>query len=171
MSLLLTTVNTTTITELVDTDNAPAVFTHPVVDSNLLDKWGADDIRAATSLQTAIDNGDVTLTYNGSRIADITLFGLGAGRTYNAIRAITASETVSFSDEIVVYTGTGTATVTLPDPTGRFGESILIKNQTANDVTVATLAGNIDTFATITISGGVLAAVNFVSDGTNWLAV
>lgn len=80
MSLLLTTVNTFTVTELIDTNNAPAVFTHPIVNEDLLVKWVDDEIRTAASLQTAIDNGDCTVTYNGNLVTDISLFGLSTGQ-------------------------------------------------------------------------------------------
>lgn len=79
MSLLLTTVNTITVTELIDTTNAPAIFTHPVVNEDLLEKWVPDEIRTATSLQTAITNGDCVVTYNGNPVSDISLFGLSTG--------------------------------------------------------------------------------------------
>ena len=77
MSLLLTTVITTTIAELIDIDNNSVVFTHPVVDENLLANWASDEIRDATSLQTAITNGDVILTFNSEVVNDISFFGLG----------------------------------------------------------------------------------------------
>lgn len=171
MSLLLTTINSITISELIDTDNNPASFVHPIVDEDLLAKWSPDDIRSATSLQTAINNGDCSLTYNGSNVSDVALFGLGVGRLYNSIRAITTSDTATFNDEIIVFNGPVGQTATLPDPSGRVGENITIKNSSPNTLSVTSALGTIDGFASISIEGVIFASITFVSDGTGWIAI
>ena len=172
MSILLTTTTTTTITDIQGLDNNPLVFVHPVVDEDILLNFDLEDLRQSTSFQTAIDNGDVALTFNGIQVTDLSQIGLSLGRVYRGILPVFASQTLPYTSEIIVYRGTGlTDVLTLPDAAGHNGEVIIVKNQSANDITVDTLGGTIDGFVSVTIQGVLLSAIEFVSDGTDWIAV
>ena len=81
------------------------------------------------------------------------------------------------TDKYVLYTGSSNATFTLPTAVGVTGKEYMIKNMTANTVTISTTgteqiwqdAANKITTATL----GVDAQNNWikvVSDGTNWIS-
>ena len=78
MALLLNTTTTVTINDLIDTNNAGAVFTHPVVDYNLLEKWDVEDIRNSADMQAAIDAGNISVSFQGSPLKSLTNLGLSS---------------------------------------------------------------------------------------------
>jgi hypothetical protein len=87
-------------------------------------------------------------------------------------RAFTASTTATATDNLLVFTGTGAATVTLPTAVGCDGRSYMIKNaSTTGPVPVLTIA----TTSAQTIDGAASWAlstsnesITLISNGANW---
>jgi hypothetical protein len=104
-----------------------------------------------------------------------TALGLDAASTLTSTTSTTYN--VLTTDKYVVYTGSSNATFTLPTAAGVAGKEYMIKNMTANSVTISTTgseqiwqdAANKTTSASL----GTDAQNNWikvVSDGTNWIS-
>lgn len=94
------------------------------------------------------------------------------GAVAMAVRSVTANSAIGFSDEVILFTGTSAATVTLPDATGATGRVYWIKNASTL-LPVPTLA--INTTSSQTLDGVTTWAldepnevIRVVSDGSNW---
>lgn len=92
------------------------------------------------------------------------------GSLATAYRSFTANSTASISDNMLVFTGTAAATLTLPDAAGCAGRSYWIKNVSSNTslLTIATTSSQ-------TIEGLVSwlldefnEGIHVVSNGANW---
>jgi hypothetical protein len=95
-----------------------------------------------------------------------------AGR--QALRAITASTALAYTDDVVPVDASGGAvTVTLPNVAGVAGKSITVKRTSAgaNAVTVARGGTSLIDGATSKVLGSQSAFCTVVSDGTNWLVI
>lgn len=168
MTVELSTVSTTTITELIDVTNLPVVFTHPVVGFILTDFWTMEEIRYATSLQTAIDAGNVILSRNGKVIKSLSqIYEIPSP----IIEIVTASATILDATDLVLFNGGVGQTLTLPTPVTNDGKLLTMKNISANAVDITSTVGNIDGYTTISFTGGNIASFTITSDGANWRAI
>ena len=87
-----------------------------------------------------------------------------------AFSTVTVSTAIGPADGFVLVDTTGgNITITLPDATTVLGREFTVKRTTAgaNVLTVATVAGLIDTFASVTIMTQ-YTALRFKSDGTDF---
>ena len=92
------------------------------------------------------------------------------GSLSTGFRAFTASTTAAAADNMLVFTGTSAATLTLPDATACAGRTYWIKSTSSNAsvLTVATTAAQtIDGIAGWTLPQ-TNKAIALVSDGANW---
>jgi hypothetical protein len=93
------------------------------------------------------------------------------GSMATAYRAFSAGTTAAITDNMLVFTGTAAATLTMPDATACEGRYYWIKSTSSNSstLTIATTASQtIDDLAFWTITQ-TNKAVRLVSNGTNWL--
>lgn len=95
-----------------------------------------------------------------------------AGALALSVRTVTASTTADINDEVVIFTGTAAATVTLPDATNCMGRIYWIKNAStslpAPSLTIATSSlQTIDGQGTWLLDEP-LEVVRLVSDGGGW---
>lgn len=93
------------------------------------------------------------------------------GSLATAYRAFSAGTTAAITDNMLVFTGTSAATLTMPDATACQGRYYWIKSTSSNSstLTIATTASQtIDGLALWTLTQ-TNKAVRLVSDGTNWL--
>lgn len=94
------------------------------------------------------------------------------GAVAMAVRSVTANDNIGYSDEVMLFTGTSAATVTLPDASTATGRVYWIKNaSTLLPVPTLTIA----TSSSQTIDGVTTwdldepnEVIRVVSDGTNW---
>lgn len=94
------------------------------------------------------------------------------GAVAMAVRSVTANDNIGYSDEVILFTGTSAATVTLPDASTATGRVYWIKNaSTLLPVPTLTIA----TSSSQTIDGVITwdldepnEVIRVVSDGTNW---
>ncbi len=94
------------------------------------------------------------------------------GAVAMAVRSVTANDNIGYSDEVILFTGTSAATVTLPDASTATGRVYWIKNaSTLLPVPTLTIA----TSSSQTIDGVTTwdldepnEVIRVVSDGTNW---
>ena len=97
------------------------------------------------------------------------------GSLSTAYRTFTASTSALITDNILVYTGTAAATVTLPTAAGISGRSYQVKNASLTGptplVTIATTASQtIDGLTSWTLPS-LYQTVTVISNGTNWSVV
>jgi len=107
-------------------------------------------------------------------IAGVTASSLVVnGPIATALATKTTAYTLTATDSVILADATAAAfTVTLPSAVGIAGRQYTIKkvDSSANAVTIASAAGNIDGAATKTLSAQWQAA-RVVSDGANWFVV
>ncbi len=85
-------------------------------------------------------------------------------------RAFTTSNAVTATDNMLVFTGTSAATVTLPDATACIGRAYWIKNTSSNTslLTIATTSSQTIDGITSWLLDEANESVRVVSNGTNW---
>ncbi|MEY2828503.1 MAG: hypothetical protein RIQ33_361 [Bacteroidota bacterium] len=84
-------------------------------------------------------------------------------------RSITATTTLTSTDHTIIYSGTSTATLTLPSASACSGREIWVKNSSAYAVTIATTSSQtIDGNSSWSILSQ-YETVLFMSNGTNWI--
>lgn len=85
-------------------------------------------------------------------------------------RAFTASNAVSATDNMLVFTGTSAATLTLPDATACIGRAYWIKNTSSNIsiLTIATTSSQTIDGITTWLLDEANESVRVVSNGANW---
>lgn len=121
---------------------------------------------SGTVLALATSPSFTTPALGAATGASVTLTGVmkaaGVNQTY---LSQTGDYTVLATDGTVELL-TNAGTFTLPTPVGIQGRTYTLKNaQTANALTVATAAGNIDGSSTVAVSGG---SITVQSDNANW---
>lgn len=90
------------------------------------------------------------------------------GSFSTAYRAFNGATTAASSDNLLVFTGSAPATLTLPDATSCSGRMYWVKTSSTSVLTIAASSGqNIDGAATWTLADK--KTVKLVSTGTNWL--
>ncbi len=94
------------------------------------------------------------------------------GSIATSYRAFTANTTAAGTDNLLVFTGTTAATITLPTAVGCDGRTYMIKNSSTTGptpvLTIATTASQtIDGAASWTLSSA-YETVTVISNGTNW---
>ncbi len=86
------------------------------------------------------------------------------------------TDTVQFTDDVVVFTGTGAKTVTLPaanNPSLQLGKVYHITNANTGAITLSAASGQIDGAASVPLTAGgtTVSARRVVSDGTMWRTI
>lgn len=95
-----------------------------------------------------------------------------AGAVALNVRTVSASTSATATDQVVIFTGTTAATVTLPDATTCVGRIYWIKNASTTlpspAVTIATTSSQLIDGQSGWLLDEPLEVVRFVSDGTGW---
>jgi hypothetical protein len=92
------------------------------------------------------------------------------GSFSSAYRAFTTSTSAAITDNVLVYTGTSAATLTLPTAVGIPGREYWVKNASSFVLTIATTSSQtIDGLSSWTLTQ-TNKAIRLVSDGANWYA-
>jgi hypothetical protein len=136
-------------------------------------------VGGATALDTQIvRNATKTLQVDDNAGGAATFKVIGTTQTQTRALAVTpvkvAAYVVAAADDVVFVDPTGGAfDVTLPNANVITGRRVQVKRTTtsANAVTVKSAGGTIDNVAAATgiaLTGGTLASITVVSDGTNW---
>jgi hypothetical protein len=119
---------------------------------------------------------DTTLTNNLNSEISARIAGDIASRLL-AVRTVTASDTITASDDLILINGTGSTVVTLPTAVGNSGKKIIVK-KIDNAVGGAEDADTVAAASGEQIDGGSSVniflqyeAITFVSNGTKWLIV
>lgn len=98
--------------------------------------------------------------------------GLIVGTTLNVVTSTINYLATTANDVVLMDVTAATRTATLPAASSATGKVIQIKkiDGGTNDVTIATVSGNIDGSATATLSGsgGAKPGASLISDGSNW---
>jgi hypothetical protein len=86
------------------------------------------------------------------------------------------TDTIQFTDDVVVFTGTGAKAVALPaasNPSLQLGKVYHITNANTGAITLTPASGQIDGAATspLTAGGTTVSARRIVSDGTMWRTI
>jgi hypothetical protein len=79
------------------------------------------------------------------------------------VRTATATGSITRYDDVVIVNSGSATTQTLPSAVLNSGRAFTIKNRGAGTVTVAAVAGTVETTSLATN-----ASARYVSDGTNW---
>lgn len=93
------------------------------------------------------------------------------------VRTVTAlTDTVTATDDIVLYIGPGTKAVSIPAAGSslvQLGKIYMFQHSSTGTVTLTPVSGQIDNAATKVIPGGSVAisCLTLVSDGTQWRTI
>ncbi len=115
------------------------------------------------------DFESVTVRSNGTRWVILNKY-----RPENAIREVSATSTISSSDQTLLIPNTSTIDLTLPDiTTVPLGKTITIKRKAGGTGVVTLLKSGVavEGVASLTINGTALSTVTVQSDGVEWWVI
>jgi hypothetical protein len=135
--------------------------------TNRLREIAAANVTADTEVLRKGEAGYISET-GEIRVGDgtNTFLNLKGGSRVRGVRTATATGNVTRSDDVVIVNSGSATTQTLPSAVLNSGRAFTIKNRGAGTVTVAAVAGTVETTSLATN-----ASARYVSDGANWYAI
>jgi len=126
-------------------------------------------------LQAIYDNIDVLFSGTGAYATLECGGGVKVDGVLNVAGGLLVTQQTKSSNYTIVDTdhtifASGTITITLPTAVGRAGRQFVVKNISANTVTVGSNGGNIDGSSTFSLTVQYMS-ITVESDGTNWFIV